>query len=118
MAESLESGAGLLGEDLNGNIELEELGRLAGCSAYHFQRMFSYLAGVSLGEYIRRRRMTQAAVDLQNGEQVLHVILRYGYESPTAFNRAFQAVHGVPPSLAKQAGISRGKRAVFRSGCP
>lgn len=90
---------------LDGEIDLGELGRLAGCSAYHFQRMFSYLAGVPLSEYIRRRRMTRAAADLQNGERVLDVALRYGYESPTAFNRAFQAVHGVPPSQAKQGGV-------------
>jgi len=87
---------------LDGEIDLEELGRLAGCSTYHFQRMFSYLAGVPLSEYIRRRRMTRAAMDLQNGDKVLDVALRYGCDSPTAFNRAFQAIHGIPPSLAKQ----------------
>lgn len=94
-----------LEENLDREIKLEELGRLAGCSVYHFQRMFSYLAGVSLKEYIRRRRMTRAAADLRKGEKVLDVALRYGYDSPTAFNRAFQAVHGVAPSLAKQDGV-------------
>lgn len=91
--------------NLDGDIRPEELGRLAGCSAYHFQRMFSYLAGVPLSEYIRRRRMTRAAADLQSGEKVLDVALRYGYDSPTAFNRAFQAVHAVPPSAARQEGV-------------
>lgn len=95
-----------LEEDLDGKIDLGELGKLAGCSAYHFQRMFSYLAGVPLGEYIRRRRMTRAAADLQNGEKVLDTALRYGYDSPTAFNRAFQAVHGIPPSQAKKPGTT------------
>ena len=94
-----------LEENLDKEIKLEELGRLAGCSAYHFQRMFSYLAGVPLKEYIRRRRMTRAAADLRAGEKVLDVALRYGYDSPTAFNRAFQTVHGVAPSLAKQDGV-------------
>ena len=94
-----------LEENLDREIKLEELGRLAGCSAYHFQRMFSYLAGVPLKEYIRRRRMTRAAADLRAGEKVLEVALRYGYDSPTAFNRAFQAIHGVAPSLAKQDGV-------------
>lgn len=94
-----------LEENLDGEIRLEELGRLAGCSSYHFQRMFSYLAGVPLKEYIRRRRMTRAAADLRDGERVLDVALRYGYDSPTAFNRAFQAIHGVAPSLARQDGI-------------
>lgn len=94
-----------LERNLEGTVDAEKLGRLAGCSAYHFQRMFSHLAGVPLSEYVRRRRMTRAAADLQNGEKVLDVALRYGYESPTAFNRAFQAVHGIPPSQAKQAGV-------------
>ena len=98
--------------NLDGDIDPKELGRLAGCSAYHFQRMFSYLAGIPLGEYIRRRRMTRAAADLQNGEKVLDVALRYGYESPTAFNRAFQAVHKLPPSQAKQEGV---KQFIFMS---
>ena len=56
-----------LERNLEGTADLEKLGRLAGCSAYHFQRMFSYLAGVPLSEYIRRRRMTRAAADLQSG---------------------------------------------------
>lgn len=94
-----------LEKNLDGTIRMEELSRLAGCSTYHFQRMFSYLAGVPLKEYIRRRRMTRAAADLREGEKVLDVALRYGYDSPTAFNRAFQAIHGVAPSLARQDGI-------------
>lgn len=94
-----------LEQNLDGEVSLEELSRLAGCSPYHFQRMFSYLAGVPLKEYIRRRRMTHAAADLRQGNKVLDVALRYGYDSPTAFNRAFQAVHGVAPSLAKQDGV-------------
>ena len=77
-----------LEEHLEEELDLKELGKLAGCSAYHFQRMFSYLAGVPLHEYIRRRRMTLAAAELQSGEKVLDVALRFGYESPTSFNRA------------------------------
>ena len=94
-----------LEKHLDGEINTAELGRLTGCSPYHFQRMFSYLAGVPLSEYIRRRRMTLAAADLRAGEKVLDVALRYGYDSPTAFNRAFQSVHGTAPSLAKQDGV-------------
>lgn len=89
---------------LEDEISPERLGRLAGCSGYHFQRMFSYIGGLPLGEYIRRRRMSRAAADLQRGERVLDVALKYGYESPTSFNRAFQAVHGIPPSAAQREG--------------
>ena len=86
--------------------DLGEAARIACCSPYHFQRMFSLLAGVPLSEYIRRRRMSRAAADLQSGEKILDVALKYGYSSPTAFNRAFQAVHGLPPSAAKTPGTA------------
>jgi AraC family transcriptional regulator len=66
--------------------------------------MFSYIANVPLSEYLRRRRMTQAALELQQGGRVLDTSLRYGYDSPTSFNRAFQSVHGVPPSAAQKPG--------------
>lgn len=67
--------------------------------------MFSYIADISLSEYIRRRKMSLAAVDLQSGNQkVIDISLKYGYESPTAFNRAFKSVHGITPSQAKKEG--------------
>lgn len=94
-----------LEENLDGDIEYEVAAKIACCSTFHFQRMFSYIAGVPLSEYIRRRRMTAAAFDLQNGGKVLEVALRYGYESPTSFNRAFQSVHGIPPSAAQKENV-------------
>lgn len=86
-------------EHMKEEIDLEVVGRIAGCSSYHFQRMFTYMADVSLSEYIRRRRMSFAAVDLLAGEKVIDVALAYGYDSPTAFNRAFKNIHGVAPSM-------------------
>ena len=86
--------------------ELREAAKIACCSPYHFQRMFTLLAGVPLSEYIRRRRMSRAAADLQSGEKIVDTALKYGYSSPTAFNRAFQAVHGAAPSAVREPGIS------------
>lgn len=94
-------------EHLTEEIEYEQLGRIACCSAYHFQRMFTYMAGVPLSEYIRRRKMSLAAVDLQGGDaKIIDVAAKYGYSSPTAFNRAFQSVHGIAPSAVKSEGVS------------
>lgn len=90
--------------NLDGEIEYEKAAKIACCTVYHFQRMFSYIAGVPLSEYIRNRRLTKAAFDLQDGEKVIDVALRYGYESPTAFNRAFQKIHQVSPSIAQKEG--------------
>ena len=93
-------------EHLSEKIEYEQLAKIAYCSPYHFQRMFGYMAGATLAEYIRRRRMTLAAQDIQRGAKVIDIALKYGYESPTSFNRAFQSVHGVAPSNAKQNGVT------------
>ena len=93
-------------DHLTEDIDYARLGQIACCSAYHYQRMFAYMAGVSLSEYIRRRRMSLAAVDLQSGERVLDVALKYGYQSPTAFNRAFQSVHGLAPSAVREEGAA------------
>lgn len=87
------------------DICYEEAAKIACCSSYYFQRMFTYVAGISLSEYIRRRRMTQAAFDIQTQSiKILDVALKYGYTSPTAFNRAFQKVHGIAPTAAKAKG--------------
>lgn len=87
-------------------IDYGRIARIACCSAYHFQRMFTYMAGVTLSEYIRRRKMSLAAVDLQGGARVIDVAEKYGYSSPTAFNRAFQSIHGIAPSAVKGEGVS------------
>lgn len=91
--------------NLDGEISYEKAAKIACCSSYYFQRMFSYVAGIPLSEYIRRRRMTQAAFDLQSGDtKILDVALKYGYTSPTSFTRAFQNIHGIPPTVAKSQG--------------
>jgi len=92
-------------ENLNGEICFAEAARLALCSEYHFRRLFSSLAGVSLSEYVRRRRLTLAAFELSNSElKVIDVALKYGYDSPDSFARAFQSLHGVTPSEARAQG--------------
>ncbi|MGI6130192.1 MAG: helix-turn-helix transcriptional regulator [bacterium] len=94
-----------LEEHLENEIDLTRMAQIAACPPFHFQRMFSYLAEVPLGEYIRRRKMTKAALDLQSGsERIIDIALKYGYDSPTAFNRAFKSVHGIAPSEARKPG--------------
>lgn len=105
--ERLNSAINHIEEHLTEEMDYEELGTIACCSAYHFQRMFTYMAGMPLSEYIRRRKMSLAAVDLQSSDaKIIDIALKYGYSSPTAFNRAFQGIHGVAPSALKKQGIS------------
>lgn len=92
-------------EHLTAHIDLGAAARVAGCSAYHFKRMFSFLAGMPLSEYIRRRRLTLAAQDLiSTRAKVIDVALKYEYDSPDAFARAFHAQHGVSPTQARRSG--------------
>lgn len=85
-------------------IEPGQISRIAGCSEYHFRRMFSFLAGMPLGEYIRRRRLSLAGTLLRSEQvKIIDLALQLGYESPEAFSKAFQAMHGVAPSQAKKA---------------
>lgn len=94
-------------EVLAEEIDFRRVERLALCSEYHFRRMFSSLAGITLSEYIRRRRLTLAAFDLIHSDAlVIDIALKYGYNSPDAFTRAFYGLHGVTPTEARKAGQS------------
>lgn len=94
-------------KNLTEDIDFKEVARLAFCSEYHFQRMFSFLAGITLSEYIRRRRLTLAAFELNNSNiRVIDAAIKYGYSSPDSFTRAFQSLHGITPSEARNNGQS------------
>ena len=94
-------------KNLTNNIDFKEVARLALCSEYHFKRMFSFLAGISLSEYIRRRRLTLAAFELKGSNvKVIDIAMKYGYNSPDSFTRAFQNLHGITPSEARNNGYS------------
>lgn len=103
--ENLSNAIEYIEKNLDSDISVDAAAQIACCSTYYFQRMFTYVAGISLSEYIRRRRMSQAAFELQRTDKkVLDIALKYGYSSPTAFNRAFQSVHGITPVAAKNIG--------------
>lgn len=91
--------------NLASEIDCEKAVRIACCSTCHFRRMFSFITGISISEYIRRRRMTLAALELSQGDiKILDVAMKYGYSSADAFSRAFKALHGLSPRHAKLRG--------------
>jgi AraC family transcriptional regulator len=107
LLEKMNGALNFIEENLDHEIDFKEVARLALCSEYHFKRMFSFLAGVTLSEYIRRRRLTLAAFELNNNHtRVIDVAIKYGYNSPDSFTRAFQSLHGVTPSEARNNGQS------------
>lgn len=84
-------------------INYEEVAKAAYSSSYHFQRVFGILCGITLGEYIRRRRLTLAGNELlANNAKITDVAYKYGYETPESFSRAFARFHGINPSQAKR----------------
>ncbi len=94
-------------ENLTNDIDLKEVAKIALCSEYHFQRMFSFLTGVTLSEYIRRRRLTLAVFELNKSNiRVIDTAVKYGYSSADSFTRAFQGLHGITPSEARNNGQS------------
>jgi AraC family transcriptional regulator len=91
---------------LAGEMDFDAVAKAAFCSAYHFPRMFVAVTGLTLSEYVRRRRLTQAACDLANShERVIDVAVKYGYESADAFARAFYRQHKVLPSRVCESGV-------------
>ncbi|WP_182102920.1 AraC family transcriptional regulator [Niallia taxi] len=85
-------------ENLTEQISGKEISKIVGMSDYHFKRMFSYMAGMSLNEYIKNRRLSVANVELINGARVTDVAFKYGYQSIEGFSRAFREWCGFLPS--------------------
>jgi len=93
-------------ENLTGEIDHDALAKITCCSSYNFHRMFSFMTEISLSEYIRRRKLTLAAIELQNSNiKVVDLAIKYGYDSPVSFARAFQALHGITPTEARAEGV-------------
>ena len=89
-------------------IDFEEVARQANSSSFHFQRIFGILCGYPLGDYIRMRRLSLAGEELSRGSaKIIDIAMKYGYDSPESFSRAFVRFHGIAPSEAKRGGMVR-----------
>ncbi len=90
-------------EHINEPLNSETIAKVALCSKYHFLRTFTMLSNITLGEYIRHRRLSLAAKDLiLTNQKIHHIAYKYGYESPEAFCKAFKRLHGITPSEARK----------------
>lgn len=91
---------------LEGEIRNEAIGKIVACPVGSFQRTFSLMTGITLSEYIRRRKLTKAAFELQSTDcKVIDIAVKYGYESSDAFGVAFKKMHGIAPITARQQNI-------------
>jgi AraC family transcriptional regulator len=89
--------------NLNSELNIDNISKIAGSSKYHFQRIFHVLTGFTVSQYIKNRRLTLAAEELiVEDKRVIDIALKYGYESPEAFTKAFKRMHGTAPSALKK----------------
>lgn len=106
-AEGIGSAIRYIEDNLAGELDIADIAAQAYVSAFHFQRIFSVLCGMTVGEYIRARRLTLAAQELSRGDiRVIDAAVKYGYDSPDSFARAFTRFHGITPSAAKEKGAA------------
>jgi AraC family transcriptional regulator len=93
--------------NLESKVSINDISNHIYSSTYNFQRVFSILTGLSVGEYIKNRRLSLAGTDLcKSNTSVLDVALKYGYETSESFSKAFTRFHGIPPKNAKKKGNS------------
>lgn len=93
--------------NLTNDLSLEEISSYAGVSDYHLRTVFFYLSGMTINEYVKNRKLSEANKDLLIGEKVTDVALKYGYQSIDGFTRAFKKWSGFLPSDVIKKGISK-----------
>lgn len=97
-------------DNITGNIDYKKASQIASCPINQFQRFFAYITNITLSEYVRRRRLTLCAFELQGSKvKIIDVALKYGYDSHSSFSRAFRDFHKISPTQA------RSKSAVFNT---
>jgi AraC family transcriptional regulator len=105
-SERMNAAISYIEDNLAGEIDFKQAAQKACCSLFHFQRMFMVINGFTPVEYARKRRLTLAARELTSGNaKVIDLAVKYGYDSPDSFTRAFRNVHGITPQAARAPGV-------------
>ena len=92
-------------DNLTEDIAVEDIAKQIGVSSFYFQRAFAILSGFTVGEYIRQRRLTLAGSEIvSTDERIIDIALKYGYDSPDSFTKAFTRFHGITPLSVRKGG--------------
>ena len=103
--EAFQASVDYIEQNLSETLDIEAIAAKAALSPFYYQRIFGALCGMTVGDYIRARRMTLAAQELSRADtRVIDVAVKYGYDSPDSFAKAFQRFHGITPSQAREHG--------------
>jgi len=96
----------IIEEHLHEEIDYKELAKIIGFSEYTFHRIFSFVFGINASEYIKKRRLSTAAMELQTTSlRIIDIAIKYGYTSPVSFARAFKQMHGASPDEVKKSNV-------------
>ena len=102
MVNSIQKAIDFIEDNICDDLKFETVASQAFLSPFHFQRLFSIVCGMTLGEYIRNRRLSFAGIDVEStNTKIIDIALKYGYESPESFSRAFTRFHGMPPMTVR-----------------
>ena len=105
---SIRGAVAYMEDHLTDDVSLDDVARAVHLSPFFLQRGFSLMTGYGVGEYLRNRRLYEAALDLQRtGEKVIDVALKYGYETPESFTKAFTRFHGATPTQVREGAALR-----------
>ena len=105
--EGFQASIDYIEQNLPEELNIEDISKKAALSPFYYQRIFGALCGMTVGEYIRARRMTMAAQELAcSDNKVIDIALKYGYDSPDSFAKAFQRFHGITPAQAREPGAN------------
>ena len=105
--EGFQASIDYIEQNLTNELDIEKIAKNAALSSFYYQRIFGAMCGMTVGEYIRARRMTLSAQELAcSDRKVIDIALKYGYDSPDSFAKAFQRFHGITPAQAREAGAS------------
>ncbi len=121
--EGIRNAIDYIEDNITEELNIRDIAEKACVSAFYFQKIFNVLCGFTVGEYIRNRRLSLAAEELSKSDaKVIDVALKYGYDSPDSFTRAFARFHGISPSAAKLKGanlksFARLKFKIVLEGC-
>lgn len=88
--------------NLTEKISYYKLATFLGTNEYTMQNLFSLLCNISISDYIRMRRLSEAGYEIYKfNYKIIDVAIKYQYENPTSFSRAFEKFHGIKPSQVK-----------------
>ena len=105
--EGITNAVSYMEDHLTDDLDIDEISARANVSSFYFQKIFSVLCGFTVGEYIRNRRLTLAGQELAALDiRVIDAAVKYGYDSPDSFTRAFTKFHGITPSAAREPGAN------------